>query len=374
MKVAVISYDFGDYCVRLASGLAPMADVLLLAPAGLTVPYASALHAGVAHHFFEKPRLRQPLRQLRVAWQLVRRIKAFDPDVVHLQQGHLWFNGFLPLLRPYPLVLTVHDPRHHLGDEGGRRTPQRVFDFGFRRASQLIVHAQQSRDVVVDALGIEPERIHVVPHVSLVDEPGSLQPDQEGGPPTALFFGRLWAYKGLDYLIRAEPIITSVMPNARIVIAGQGEDFARYRRLMVHPERFVVYNEYVPDDRRQQLFEQADVVVLPYVEASQSGVVPLAYAAGKPVVATTVGGLPEIVDDGRTGLLVPPRDERALADAIIRLFRNQALRRQMGINGRHKLEAECAPSVIARRTMAVYHRALRGAKLPEIGISTPAAG
>jgi glycosyltransferase involved in cell wall biosynthesis len=374
VKVALVSYDFGDYCIRLANGLASTVDVLLLAPAQLAAPYASTLDARVTFHPFEKPRLRQPFRQLRVAWHLVRCIKAFDPDVIHLQQGHLWFNGFLPLLRAYPLVLTIHDPRHHLGDKGGRRTPQCVFDFGFRRASQLIVHALQSRDVIVAELRIAPDRIHVMPHVSLVDEPGSARPDGDDGHATALFFGRLWEYKGLEYLIRAEPLITSAVPNARIVIAGQGEDFARYRRLMVHPDRFLIYNQYVPDDRRQELFLQADVVVLPYVEASQSGVVPLAYASGKPVVATTVGGLPEIVDDGRTGYLVPPRDERALADAIIRLFRDTALRRQMGINGRHKLQAECAPSVIARQTMAVYHRALRDANAPELGISTPAAG
>lgn len=373
MKVALVSYDFGDYCVRLAGGLASMADVLLIAPVGLATPYASALDARVARCLFDKPRLRQPFRQLHVGSQLLRRIRAFDPDIVHLQQGHLWFNGFLPLLRSYPLVVTVHDPRHHLGDQGERRTPQRVIDFGFRRAAHLIVHAERSKDVMVAELGVEPDRIHVMPHVSLVDAPSRAWSTGDDHQPTVLFFGRIWAYKGLDYLIRAEPLITAAVPDARIVIAGQGEDFARYRRLMVHRERFTVRNEYVSDEDREELFRQADLVVLPYVEASQSGVVPLAYAAMKPVVATTVGGLPEIVDDGRTGCLVPPRDERALAGAIVRLLRDEALRRQMGINGRQKLDAECSPTVIAHHTMAVYHRALQGARIPELEISTPQA-
>ena len=73
--------------------------------------------------------------------------------------------------------------------------------------------------------------------------------------PTVLFFGRIWEYKGLEYLIRAEPLITAEVPNVKIVIAGEGEDFDRYRRLMVHPERFVVYNEYVSDDVRATLFQ-----------------------------------------------------------------------------------------------------------------------
>jgi len=178
--------------------------------------------------------------------------------------------------------------------------------------------------------------------------------------PTVLFFGRVWEYKGLEYLIRAEPLISAKIPDATIVIAGQGEDFGRYRRLMVHPDRFVICNEYVTDERRSELFGQASLVVLPYIEASQSGVIPIAYSFKKPVVATTVGGLPDAVDHGRTGYLVPPRDERALADAIVRLLGDAPLRAQMGLNGKQKLDAECAPSVVARQTMAAYQRAVAG--------------
>jgi glycosyltransferase involved in cell wall biosynthesis len=230
-------------------------------------------------------------------------------------------------------------------------------DFGVRQAAQLIVHAEQSRRVVVDDCGIPPEMVHVVPLISL----GSTRdptPAHEDGP-TVLFFGRIWPYKGLEYLIRAEPLITSEVPDAKIVIAGQGEDFTRYRRMMVHPDRFIVYNDYISEEQVSTLFLQASVVALPYIDASQSGVIPLAYTSMKPVVATTVGGLPEIVDDGRTGYLVPPRDERALASAIVSLLRNRTLCRHMGLNGKRKLDAECAPAVVARQTLAVYHRALQ---------------
>jgi glycosyltransferase involved in cell wall biosynthesis len=359
MNVALVSHDFEEYCVRLASGLADMANVVLLLPCGPAGPRLSALDARVTLQRFDKPRLRQPIRQLRAGWDLVRRIKAINPDVVHFQQGHLWFNGFLPLLRRFPLILTVHDPRHHPGDTASQKTPQAVMDFGYRRASQLIVHAAPLKQVIVDECRIRPELVHVVPHVSLsdvTDEASSC--DHQ---PTILFFGRIWEYKGLEYLIRAEPLITEKVPEARIVIAGEGEDFGRYRRLMDRPEHFVVYNEYIPDQRRSELFRHASIVVLPYVEASQSGVIPVAYSFMKPVVATTVGGLPEIVEDGRTGYLVPPRDERALAEAIVRLLRDKTMRIQMGLNGKRKLDAECAPSVVARQTMAVYRRAIADA-------------
>jgi glycosyltransferase involved in cell wall biosynthesis len=363
MRVALVSHDFGEYCVRLASALCRMADVLLLLPQPVAEPYLSGLDTSVRFQPFDKPRLRQPLRQIRVALDLVGHLRAFDPDVVHLQQGHLWFNGFLPWLRRYPLVLTVHDPRHHLGDKVSSKTPQRIMDFGFRQAAEVIVHAGQSRQTLVRECAIPPEIVHIVPHISLSDAPDQIPVNEE--PPTILFFGRIWEYKGLDYLIRAEPLITAEVPDARIVIAGQGEDFSRYRRMMVHADRFTVYNEYVSDQQRSELFRRATVVVLPYTEASQSGVIPLAYAFMKPVVATTVGGLPAMVDNGRTGYLVAPRDERALAAAVVRLLRDEPLRQRMGLNGKRKLDAECAPAVVARQTLDVYHQALTDRGLPQ---------
>src|SRR5436190_7235453 len=381
MKIALVAYDFEDYCIRLAGGLANLADVSLFLVSGLREERLSGLDSRVTLDRFDKPRLRQPVRQLRTGWELVRRVTACDPDVVHLQHGHLWFNALLPLLRRFPMVVTVHDPRHHVGDRGSHKTPQPVLDFGFRRADQLIAHAEPLKRVIVDECRIDPDRVHVVPHVSLDDvgttetskittkstrmtETAGAGPDDDR--PTVLFFGRIWEYKGLEYLIRAEPLISAQVPGVKIVIAGEGEDFGRYRRLMVHPERFDVHNEFVADDRRSALFRQASIIVLPYVDASQSGVIPIAYAFEKPVVATTVGGLPEMVEHGRTGYLVRPRDERALADAIVHLLRDHTLRAAMGRNGSRKLDAECAPSVIARQTMAVYHRAVLTARHPRV--------
>jgi glycosyltransferase involved in cell wall biosynthesis len=154
------------------------------------------------------------------------------------------------------------------------------------------------------------------------------------------------------------------VPEARFVIAGTGEDFGRYRQMMVHPDRFTVYNEYVSDEMRARLFREASVVALPYVDATQSGVVTVAYTYGKPAVATTVGGLPEVIDNGITGLLVPPRDEQAMAEAIIRLLRDPAARRAMGAAGRRKLEQEWSAQAVAARTLEVYRSAIESKGRP----------
>jgi glycosyltransferase involved in cell wall biosynthesis len=232
-------------------------------------------------------------------------------------------------------------------------------DFGYRQADQVIVHGEQIRQDVLAHLHLPAERIHVVPPVPDLVLParassGSCQHDGQH----ILFFGRIWAYKGLDYLIRAEPLVTSQVPHARIVIAGHGEDFARYRRMMVHPEHFIVHNEYIPDDTLIDLFREASIVVLPYVDGSISGVVPVACTFGKPVVATTVGILPEMVDDGRTGLLIPPRDEKALAAALVRLLRDERLRDELGRGAKRKAESTFSPDAVAPQTLGVYERAI----------------
>ncbi len=358
-KAVVVSPDYGEYCIRLANALADEVDVLLLIPRQLAAPHRDKVRPTVRVALFHKPRLRQPIHQLRATWFIVRQIRAFCPDVIHLQQGHLYLNPALPLMGRCALVVTVHDPRQHYGDQGGHKTPQFVFDYGFRRAHRLIVHAQQSRQILVDEVHLPPERIHVIPHIRIgVDDVEPLYPEDDH---LILFWGRIWPYKGLDYLIRAEPLITAQLPEARIMIAGQGEDFARYRAMMVHPEKFVVHNEYIPDTRAVEYFQRASVVVLPYLEASQSGVVPVAYTFAKPVIVTSVGGLPEAVEHERTGLLVPPRDEHALAEAIVRLLRDPALRHTLGANGKRKIDSECSPPVIARQTLEVYRQALSAA-------------
>lgn len=359
LRVALVSFDFGEYSVRLASALAQEAEVLLVLPRQEVEPHASKLNGNVRLFSFTKPRIRQVVRQFRTIRVILQRIRDFAPDVVHYQGIHLWFDLALPFLRRYPLALTIHDFRPHPGDQRFRQTPFWIEMFARRRADQLIVHSRHVRDLALGHLHGVAENVTIIPHIQIGQEPAADAHAKDVEEESLiLFFGRIWKYKGLEYLIRAEPLISERVPDARILIAGRGEDLSRYREMMVHPGRFVVDNEYISDERAAGYFRRASVVVLPYLEASQSGVIPMAYSAGKPVVATTVGGLPEMVEQGRTGFLVAPRDVRQLAQAVTRLLLDAPLRRQMGANGRRKLEAECSPDVVAQKTIEVYRRAI----------------
>ena len=361
MRVAFLAFDFGEYCIRLAGGIAENdSRVLLLLSRAEAKQYKHLLTGNVELVEFDKPRMRQPLAQLKMVWNLVRRIRKFKPDVLHLQLGHMWFNLFgLPLLRGIPLVLTVHDSLIHVGDAASAKTPQWIYDLACSRARERIVHAPQVKDLLIERTGVPVETVHVIPYVIVGDVDIAAGSDV-GERPEVLFFGRIWEYKGLEFLIKAEPLITAKVPEAKVVIAGTGEDFERYRRMMVNPDSFIVHNEYVSDEMRAELFRRAAVVVLPYIEASQSFIISIAYRFGKPVVATTVGGLPEMVDDGRTGFLVPPRDVERLAAAVIDLMQDAGKRRAFGENGERKVNVECAPRTVGQQTVMVYRRALAG--------------
>jgi len=138
-----------------------------------------------------------------------------------------------------------------------------------------------------------------------------------------LFFGYVRRYKGLDLLLQAWPGVRARRP-ATLVVAGEFyEDAAPYRALAAAAggEAAVrLLDRYLPDDEVEAVFKAADLVVLPYRTATQSGVTHVAYALGVPVLTTDVGGLSETVRPEETGLIVPPEDPHALAAGIVRFF------------------------------------------------------
>ncbi len=141
--------------------------------------------------------------------------------------------------------------------------------------------------------------------------------------PQVLFFGYVREYKGLKYLIEAMPAVLKQADVGLMIVGEFYDDRDRYERLIDRlgiREQVTVVAEHVPDEAVGRYFRAADLVVLPYVSATQSGITQIAYAFGLPVVSTNVGGLPEVVTDGETGYIVSPGDPEALAEAIVRFF------------------------------------------------------
>jgi glycosyltransferase involved in cell wall biosynthesis len=139
---------------------------------------------------------------------------------------------------------------------------------------------------------------------------------------TLLFFGMVRRYKGLMTLIRALAQLDGMKVNC--VVAGEFYTGTRaYNRAISRLQlqgRIKLIDQYIPDDAVELYFAAADAVVLPYTSASQSGIVQVAYGFERPVIASAVGGLPEVVKHGETGLLVPPGDAGELAGAIRKFY------------------------------------------------------
>lgn len=195
--------------------------------------------------------------------------------------------------------------------------------------------AQVARDLraVLPRLGDRP--VVEVPHpVYDFGVPGRPRPTRAEArarldlPPAArlvLFFGFIKPYKGVAHLIDAAPRLRARYGDqVRVLVVGDiyGEKQTYLDRIEASGAGDVIrlVDGFVPDEMVESYFVAADLVVLPYVSATQSGIVQIAYNYDRPVVTTDVGGLPEVVQDGRTGFLVPPGDAPALAEAITRFF------------------------------------------------------
>ncbi|MFA6720888.1 MAG: glycosyltransferase family 4 protein [Candidatus Cloacimonadaceae bacterium] len=149
--------------------------------------------------------------------------------------------------------------------------------------------------------------------------------------PTALFFGLIKAYKGLDVLLKALKQARIRVPDLKLIIAGEvygkAEKYARLIRELGLSDAVETRFHYITDGEIAEVFTRAQVCVLPYKSATQSGVIATSYSFGVPVIASRIGGLSEYISEGETGLLVPPNDPEALAAALIRYFEQGMLER-----------------------------------------------
>jgi len=282
-------------------------------------------------------------RLARLPW-LARRLRqdilAWRPTVLHVNSGHLSYPLFVPgLAARIPMVSSIHDIFPHLGE----RRPVERFKLSslLGHSRRFLVHGRRLKEQAVARWRIDPERIEVFPIIK-PSRIRSWAAAAEEQPFDILLFGRIHAYKGVGLILEALPEIVKRVPQARLIIAGKGDLDAWSASLESVRGHVELHNRFIPDREMAAFFRRCALAVLPYLEASQSGIEPVAACFGKPVVATRVGSLDEVVEDGRTGRLVPPGDAGALALAVATLLADPALRREMG---RRAFERRYGPGV-----------------------------
>lgn len=271
-----------------------------------------------------------------------RYIRRRKPDLVVIQWWHPYFAPCYFLLTRFMerqnIVFVCHNVFPH------ERFPldKILTRLALNNGSHFIVHAAEEAKELTK---IQPHPDYIVtPHptynafrfegMSREQAREQLSIGQE--ERILLFFGYVREYKGLKYLLRAMPEICREDEKVKLWVVGEfGADREEYFKLIHELEiedRVQVRDAYTPDREVEKYFAAADLVVLPYTSATQSGIVQIAYGFTKPVVVTDVGGLPDVVKDGETGYIVEAGNPQAIAGAVVRFFREgQAQRMQENI-------------------------------------------
>jgi len=293
------------------------------------------------------------LRLLKLRRAFWRYVKKQNIDVVVCTMSHLWNVPMLVgRLKTVPYLLVLHDALPHAGD-----------DVLFRRwllkqevacSDGVVTLSEHVRGILCRDYGYPGDRTWVIPHgifpyTSAVSNSHSVT----GHPLRVLFFGRIMPYKGLDILLGAYAALRAQRQDIELIIAGPG-DLGRYSIALDGLEGVHVDNRWIPEHEIGQIFRKADLVVLPYREASQSGVIATAFAAGLPVVVTPTGGLVEQVQHEVTGLICKEVSSTSLADAITRMLDEPDLRVGCGERALREVTGVLAwPSIASRFTEAL---------------------
>jgi glycosyltransferase involved in cell wall biosynthesis len=359
-RVLLACDHFVRYTAGLAGGLAAAGcDVTLLTRShelefggrtGALRDYVREVGGPHVRHEQLGRRVRDP-SAIGELGRLARDLRRPRAQVVHVQESvandpRLLIAGGA---RPRRLAVTIHDLHRHPGDRPRSPWNSAGHTALIRAARLLFVHADVLRDELRELH--RPRAPIVVVPVGEV-EPGPAAPLP--GAPALLFFGRISHYKGIDTLLDAMPRVWGDLPATRLTIAGKGK--LPDHDALADP-RIEVRNEHVADSAVGELFARSTAVVLPYREASQSAVAPLAKRHSRPLVVSTAGGLAEVAADG-SALTFPPEDAEALAARLVELLRDPDRAAEMGRRGARAMQERVGWPSVARATLAAYREHL----------------
>lgn len=301
------------------------------------------------------------IRQLK---SLKKSIREFQPDILHLQESFVakqvvtWLLGLKSL--KCPLVLTVHDPTPHLGEGVQPWDKRKWLQTALRKRADRIVTTAQVNKVRLQQMipQIDEDRIAVVLHHVLDYYKLYTPPDSRQQEANLLFFGRMIEYKGVDTLAAAWPIIRQRNSNTVLTIAGTGPALDRHIGLFQNDDRIRVINQRTSNEEAARLFTESTAVLLPYKGATQSGVIGTALAFNRACVASNVGGIGEILEDGVSATLIPPNDPDALADATLGILANPEHRKRIERNVESLAADRLSPAQLSKELAKQYEAAI----------------
>lgn len=259
-----------------------------------------------------------------------RKIKKLKPDYIIMQWWHPYFSPCYTCLsmltRKIPKIFVCHNVFPHERFPLDRFLTRTVL----RKGKAYITHSAMDAEDLKEIVAVPNYETTVLPvHNSfkmknLTKPQARLAANVAEDKKILLFFGFVRDYKGLRHIINAMPEIVKYDSNIRLMIVGEfrsdKEHYLEQIKNLSVGDNIDIVDGYIPDSGIEKYFAASDLIVLPYESATQSGIVQIAYGFEKPVIATNVGGLPEVIADGKTGYIVEPKNPKALAEAVIHFF------------------------------------------------------
>jgi len=251
-------------------------------------------------------------------------LRSFSPDLINIVYSHPY--NLIPaiicrILRK-PVIINRHDAVPHLGENTFFH--RLYYKLEILVFTGFITHSRLAQKLLEGV--VSKKEIWMISHWNL----NFINPQKQykltsQKHESILFFGRVYRYKGINVLLEAIPDVIHKFPNVVFTIAGEGDWDCINKKLLqkIPSKNLCLQQRYVPDSEVPSLFNHASMVVLPYIDASQSGVIPFAAAFRCAVIASNLGAMPEYIQSGKTGLLVEPNDPVDLSEKIQFFLKNK---------------------------------------------------
>ena len=360
LRVIHISRGFCDYLIELVNALSHFAEVhLILSLSDEWVE--NFLKPEVIVYKSKSPRVNN-FYNINTLFKTYKYIKCINPDIIHIQNGVVWELLLIRLLKNIPFVITVHDVTMHPLRKRNllERYQQHFLDYGIRKAKCIILHGSKMIELAKKRYSnLTSIMLYENIDHGIISRYGSSVGSEIPRNNVVLLFGNIDANKGIEYFIKAERYVRQVLSEVTFIIAGNARDPFYYKRIVDEDQRIVMRLRRQSDAEVNELFCLADVLVLPYIEASQSGVLQLGFSYGIPSIVTRVGGLPDIIEHRANGLIVEKKNALKLAEAIVELLTNVGLRKKIISNIIAQRADRFDWRNIAKKTLSAYINVLR---------------
>lgn len=331
----------GTYqCASLiASNLSGMTDVYMTIPSYSKTDLIDK--KVILHKTYAPPDpLRTILSTLNIFQHIknIRTINSSGAKTIIFADIHPWYVLYWPFIKDKTKVSIIHDAEIHAGEGSWMMNSvlSKITDFLIKKSDKIIALSKSQMELIRKK-GWQ-KNIILSRHGNFDFFTRYELRNMKREDRTMLFFGRIKDYKGLDLLL--DTLKTMKNTKFKLIIAGEGDMGPYMERIKSLGEKIELHNTYISDEKVHEFFQRAAFVVMPYHEATQTGIIPIAYSFKRPVIVTRVGSLPDEVMDGKTGMVIAKDDTNVLKDAITKMLKNPHKTAQMGEEGYRFMKKE----------------------------------